>query len=222
MVCLGQKIALTLLTVFLLSNFFGCKEKQPSLPYYNSPEFDPFFLEDKSEIDKVITHRISDFSFTNQNGQKISDKDLVGKVHVANFIFTTCNSICPKMTNHMKIVAEEFKNDSDAVLLSFSVTPWIDDVDRLKAYAEENNIQSSNWHLLTGSRGRIYELARQSYFAEESLGFTRDSTEFLHTEHFILVDGTKRIRGIYNGTLRLEITQLVADIKQLKSEEKSF
>ena len=109
-------------------------------------------------------------------------------------------------------------NDKDIVFLSFSVTPWRDSVGRLREYANTNKIISPNWHLLTGSKADIYTLARRSYFEEEALGFTKDSTDFLHTEHVLLVDKTGRIRGIYNGTLELDIEQLSKDIKVLKAE----
>lgn len=105
------------------------------------------------------------------------------------------------------------------VFLSFSVTPWIDNPNKLKKYKQDNEIKNPNWHFLTGTKGAIYKLARQSYFAEEDIGFSKDSTEFLHTEHFILVDKTKRIRGIYNGTLALEMQQLIDDIKILEIEK---
>ena len=82
----------------------------------------------------------------------------------------------------------------------------------------KNSIKNTNWHFLTGSKSAIYQLARKSYFAEEDIGFSKDSTEFLHTEHFILVDKNKRIRGIYNGTLTLEMQKLLEDIKTLKAE----
>ena len=121
------------------------------------------------------------------------------------------------MTNHMKLVNDTFGNDSSVVMLSYTVTPWIDNVPTLKAYADRNNITTNNWHFLTGKKSDIYILARQSYFAEEDLGFTKDSTEFLHTEHFILVDQDKRIRGIYNGSLEFDIRQLVKDIEQLQA-----
>lgn len=123
------------------------------------------------------------------------------------------------MTDNLARVNKAFANDKDVVLLSYSVTPWIDTKDRLKAYKEAKGITNKNWHFLTGDKGRIYNLARQSYFAEEDLGFTKDSTEFLHTEHVLLVDGSGRIRGIYNGTLPLEMEQLINDIFQLKKEQ---
>lgn len=211
-------------TVFLKNKWLlllmlaGCSiQKQNHLPYYNTPDFSPVFItSDKAE--NKINHTISDFSLTDQNGSGISDKTIEKKIHVANFIFTKCGNICPVMTKNMKAVEKEFLNDTDIIILSFSVTPWIDTVSALKKYADDNSIQSSNWHLLTGDKAAIYTLARQSYFAEEDLGFTKDSTDFLHTEHVLLIDKTKRIRGIYNGTLPLETEQLIKDIKLLKQE----
>ncbi|HSH66813.1 MAG TPA: SCO family protein, partial [Bacteroidia bacterium] len=141
-----------------------------------------------------------------------------GKIHVANFIFTSCGSICPIMTRNMKIISDSMRNDPEIILLSYSVTPWIDKPYVLKQFKAENGIENPNWHFLTGSKSDIYTLARKSYFAEEDLGFTKDSSEFLHTEHFILVDKNKRIRGIYNGTLSLEMYQLMEDIEELKKE----
>ncbi len=188
------------------------------LPYYNTPDFTPQFLTSPQEVDQNITHTIASFSCTDQHDRPVTDKTIEGKIHVANFIFTSCGSICPVMTKHMKLVQDEFKNDSTVVLLSYSVTPWMDDVPRLKKFAEKNRVTSPNWHLLTGSKSDIYTLARQSYFAEEDLGFTKDSTQFLHTEHVLLVDKNKRIRGIYNGTLQLEAEQLIKDMKVLQQE----
>ena len=86
---------------------------------------------------------------------------------------------------------------------------------KLFDYAAFYNIPSSNWHFLTGEKSKIYSLARQSYFAEEDLGFTKDSTDFLHTEHVLLIDQALKIRGVYNGTLPLEIMQLAKDIELL-------
>ncbi|GAB2816169.1 hypothetical protein GCM10027043_15690 [Ferruginibacter profundus] len=192
------------------------KQVKEQLPYYNSPDFTPMFLSTGKEVTEKIKHTISTFSFTDQLGKTITDKNIDGKIHVANFIFTRCGSICPVMTRHMKLLQDQFSQDPDIVMLSFSVTPWIDSVSRLKEYAKNNDITATNWHLLTGNKAEIYKLARQSYYAEEDLGFTKDSTQFLHTEHILLIDRTKRIRGIYNGTLQLEMEQLIKDIKILQ------
>ncbi len=208
-------------TAFLISSllFFCCGAKQTALlPYYNTPDFTPRFLQHNENADNVIPHRIADFSFTDQNGKIITQRSIEGKLHVADFIFTSCGSICPVMTDNLKTASNAFKNDTNVVLLSFTVMPWIDSVARLKKYTSVKNITNPNWHFLTGAQSRIYSLARTSYFAEEDLGFTKDSTEFLHTEHIILVDKNKRIRGIYNGTLQLEMEQMIHDIKQLLEE----
>lgn len=215
-------------TVFLRNSFLfilivaaGCSDKQKTatLPFYNTPDFTPHFISSTNELRQKITHTIDQFSFTDQEGKTITDKDVEGKIHVANFIFTSCASICPIMTKHMKMLEKEFSDDPNVIILSYSVTPWIDSVSRLKNYANKNEINSSNWHLLTGNKSDIYKLARQSYFAEEDLGFTKDSSEFLHTEHILLVDASERIRGIYNGTLQLEMEQLIKDIRELLKEQ---
>ena len=196
----------------------GCSSDATQIPYYNTPDFTPIFLSDNQELKNTITHQISDFSFINQNNQIITNKEIEGKVHVANFMFTSCTSICPDMTGNMKLVEEAFFNDERVAVLSYSVTPWIDTPDKLLDYVKLNDIKTNNWHFLTGSKNDIYSLARESYFAEESIGFSKDSTDFLHTEYFILVDKNKRIRGVYNGTLMLESKQVVEDIKILLEE----
>ena len=223
--CWELKIVKMYRIVFLLlsSLLVSCLDKKMeaiALPYYNEPDFTPIFLTDTSEVKYKINHTITDFSFRDQDSILISQKNIEGKIHIANFIFTTCGSICPKMTTNLKIINDSLKNHSDIVLLSYSVTPWIDTPSVLKKYKARNDITNPNWHFLTGSKNDIYSLARKSYFAEEDIGFSKDSSEFLHTEHFILVDRTKRIRGIYNGTLELEMQQMLDDIKNLENENK--
>lgn len=202
--------------------FFSCKDNKKrsiDMPYYNSPDFDPIFIQNKSDILRKITHTIDTFTLLNQDSIKVTQSLFDNKIHVANFIFTTCGSICPVMTNNFKIVGNSFKNDTSILMLSFSVTPWIDQPSILKSYKLKNGITNKNWHFLTGDRSRIYKLARQSYFAEENIGFSKDSSEFLHTEHVLLIDKSKRIRGVYNGTLSLEMQHLVEDIKSLQNEK---
>ena len=213
-VFLRNKIYLILLFVLIVS----CQNKKSLLPYYNEPNFTPLFL-NETEVQKKITHSISSFQFLNQDSVIISDKAINNKIHVANFIFTSCGSICPIMTENLKTVSDNFSADSNIIFLSYSVTPWIDTPEKLKLFKENKGIENKNWHFLTGNKAEIYTLARQSYFAEEDLGFSKDSTEFLHTEHFILIDANKKIRGIYNGTLALEMQQLIKDITTLKEEE---
>jgi protein SCO1 len=221
----AQKTVKMYRIVYLLLSstlLFGCNENKATqffLPYYNEPNFTPIFIANKNEVEAKIQHQIANFSFFNQDSILITQNNIDNKIHVANFIFTSCGSICPTMTKNLKIVSDSLKEDKEVVFLSFTVTPWIDKPYILKRYKNANEIKNDNWHFLTSSKGNIYALARQSYFAEEDIGFSKDSTEFLHTEHFILVDKTKRIRGIYNGTLLLEMQQLLTDIKSLKDEK---
>ena len=198
-----------LLSVLLV----GCSQTE-SLPFYNSPDFKPLFLSAQG-AQKEVPHTIASFAFKNQMDQVIGTKDVLGKVHIANFMFTQCGSICPIMTNNLKRLEEQFMEQKDVVMLSYSVTPWIDSVPKLKSYTQDYEITKREWHFLTGKTSDIYTLARKSYFAEEDLGFTKDSTDFLHTEYVLLIDQALKIRGVYNGTLPLEITQLAKDIELL-------
>ena len=209
------RIVYLLLGSLLLWNCHSKKENDIQLPYYNEPDFTPIFLDETDSIDKKIKHKISDFSFLNQDSVLITEKSIEGKIHVANFIFTKCGVVCPVLTRNLKIVSDSLQERNDIIFLSYSVTPWIDSPSVLKNYQRRNKIKNPNWHFLTGNKTQMYNLARKSYFAEEDIGFKKDSSEFLHTEHFILVDKNKRIRGIYNGTLSLEMQQLQEDIISL-------
>jgi protein SCO1 len=205
-----------LIAIVVLS---ACTQPPKStLPYYNTPDFSPIWAnEEKVDIDTL--HTIAPFSFTNQNGQEVSNKTLAGKVYAANFFFTSCASICPKMTNNLQAVADSFAGNEHVNIVSYSVTPQTDNVATLKQYEQQNNINGKQWQLLTGDASKIYTLARKSYFAEEEPGYNKDSTEFLHTEHCILVDKKGHIRGVYNATIKLEIKRLIEDIGILLKEE---
>ena len=192
--------------------------RQTPLPYYNAPDFTPVWIDDPGTAGVRIPHTIGDFSLTDQEGNRITQQIFQDKIHVADFFFTACPNLCPALTGNMKRVQDAFRNDPEILLVSFSVMPWVDTVPRLKEYAGSHQIVPEKWHLLTGARAEIYDLARRSYFAEEQTAAPRDSADFLHTERFILVDRTKRIRGIYNGTLPLEISRLIEDIALLKRE----
>ncbi|NOQ72174.1 MAG: SCO family protein [Crocinitomix sp.] len=185
-----------------------------ALPYYHTPNFDPIW--EVGDLDTL--HTIADFSFTDQNGLSVTEETIADKIYISNFFFTNCGGICPKLTRNMEIVQGAFEAEEDVLFLSHSVAPEIDSVPKLKAYTNNFNVNDARWHFLTGSKTEIYEMARQSYFAEEVPGFNKDSTEFLHTEHFILVDRDKHIRGIYNGTVELEMDRIIEDINLLLNE----
>jgi len=200
----------------LLSSIIACNSKQPHLPYYNTADFTPLWTEEGMGTDTL--HRIADFSFTDQDGKVVNNESFKAKVYIANFFFTSCPSICPKMMRNMKRLTDSFKKDENIKFISHSVTPEIDSVKRLQTYAERMHIDERQWHLVTGNKSQIYELARRSYFAEENIGFNKDSTEFLHTEHFLLIDKDGHLRGVYNGTLDLDIERLKQDIHTLLKE----
>jgi protein SCO1 len=207
---------------FILGLFFfvfACKSKKEelALPVYNQPDFSPIWLE-KGQTQADSIHQIAPFAFEDQSGKTIRNEDLDGKIYVANFMFSICPSICPKMQNNLMAVQKAFAKDQGVQLLSHTVMPWVDSVGQLKRYGEKMGINPAQWHLLTGKTEDIYQLARQSYFAEEEIGYAKGSDEFLHTEHVLLIDGARRIRGVYNGTLQLEIERLVEDIRILKGE----
>ena len=188
------------------------------LPFINKPDFTPEWIKKSDPAYKSI-HTIPAFSFTDQDGKTITEKTVEGKIYVADFIFTKCGSICPKMTTNMGILQDRFKNDDAVIFLSHSVTPESDSVPALKKYAEAKGVISGKWHLLTGDINKIYNLAKKEYYAGDTLGYYQTGNEFLHTENFILIDKKRRIRGVYNGTLGVEMDRLGEDILTLKKEE---
>ena len=205
----------------LLLALCACHSKEQTqkqnLPYYNTADFTPNWYTEK-QLDTLKLHKISDFSFIDQEGKKVSNETVKGKIYVANFFFTICPSICPNMTQNLLTVHSTFKNDADILMLSHSVMPATDTVAQLKKYANRWKIDSQRWHLLTGEKDKIYALARQSYFAEKEIGLQKDKNEFLHTENAFLIDKNGYIRGVYNATLALDVENLVKDIKVLQAE----
>jgi protein SCO1/2 len=188
-----------------------------ALPFFNVPDWTPAWI-NKEDSGYTKIHSIPAFSFKDQEGKNFTEANVEGKIYVANFFYTKCRGICPKMTTNMSLLQEAFKNDSTIVLLSHSVTPELDSITVLKKYAILNKVDSKKWHLLTGDKNEIYALAKQQYFAGDSVGFYQTGNEFLHTENFILVDQKRRIRGVYNGTLVIEIDRIKEDIQTLKLE----
>ena len=192
---------------------FSCEPRSIALPYYNSEDLTPKWISPDQ-----VNHQILSFNFINQYGENISEDTFKNKIYIANFIFTTCNGICPDMTSNMSLIQTEFKLDPEILLLSHSVSPKIDTVSVLKTFADSYSAIKDKWHIITGNRTEIYTLARKSYFADEDLGIKKNTQDFLHTENFFLVDKNKQIRGVYNGTLPADTKRLIQDIKTLKEE----
>ena len=170
-------------------------------------------------------HKIAPFAFTNQNGIKVTNKDYEGKIYVADFFFTTCQTICPKMTDNMVWLQDKIKDNPKVKLLSHSVFPNEDTVEVLKKYAKEKGVVDSKWNLVTGDQQEIYKIARQSYLVVKT-GKPEELYDMVHTENFVLVDQKGRIRGFYNG-LNIDekvkgeknLTQLVEDIEFLSEKD---
>ena len=164
-------------------------------------------------------HTIADFSFTNQNGKTITQKEYEGKIYVADFFFTTCQTICPVMTTNMVEVQKAILNNPKVMLLSHSVLPDIDSVPVLKKYAIEKGVDDRKWNLVTGDKKDIYGIARKSYLAVKT-GKPEELYDMVHTENFILVDTKRRVRGFYDGTKKEDIKRLIEDINWLSENEK--
>ncbi|MFT6747013.1 MAG: protein SCO1/2 [Glaciecola sp.] len=206
---------------FLLILLLSCSTPESNkimygLPFFNSAEFTPEWI---TKVNKEYgnIHTISPFALLNQNGDTITNKNLNGHIYVADFFFTTCPGLCPRLGKSMKTLQDSLIKE-DVLLVSHTVMPSHDSVAVLKLYAESNEVVSGKWHLLTGEKEAIYKLARESYFADEDFIKTQQASDFIHTENFILIDQKGRIRGVYNGTLQLEMIRLLKHIRLLQKD----
>lgn len=166
----------------------------------------------------TVYHTIPPFSFQNQEGRTVTDKDLQGKIYVANFFFATCPTICPKMNYNVKGVTDKYKADSLVKFLSFTVDPDKDSVQALAAYAKEQGADNNQWWFLTGDKESIYSIARDGYLVPAAGGKT--AADFFHSQDLILIDKEKRIRGIYDGLDEADVKKLLDEIDVLEQEYK--
>jgi protein SCO1/2 len=202
------------ITIFLGILYLQTPEK--SLKIFSPRDVNPELVD--TTVQHIgYNHTIADFAFTNQNGEVVTQENYKDKIYVADFFFTTCPTICPKMTDNMLWLQEKIKNFPEVMLLSHSVTPDIDSVSVLKEYALEKGVIDSKWNLVTGNKKDIYYIARKSYLAVKT-GKPEDLYDMVHTENFILVDQKRRIRGFYDGTNLDDIKKLYEDILYLKDK----
>ncbi len=194
------------------------EENKRTLPVLNPNEINPMLV-DSSLHQKGIGHRITGFNLTNQDGIQVSESIIEDKIVVADFFFTTCPSICPKMSNQLKRVHDHFIDNDKLIILSHTVWPEVDSVSVLKDYALQYEANSTRWQFLTGEKIHLYDLARKSYLVAPSLTDTTlthgGENDFVHTENIVLVDTQKRIRKYYDGTDAEEIDELILDIESL-------
>lgn len=186
---------------------FSCTHRQEKLPFLGNP-----IVNGKD----TIYPKIKDFSFIDQDSTIITNKTFKNKIYVADFIFLSCPTICPKMHNELTSVYNIYKKNANIVFLSHTIDPENDTVERLKAYVKAKGI-SKNWYFVTGNRDSIYSIATKSYFATAY----KDSKEpggYVHSGGFLLIDKNRHIRGVYDGTNPEETQRLIRDIKLLLSE----
>jgi protein SCO1 len=219
---LGILVVFSAVTLTLF--YFALKPKK-TLPVYNPADVNPELV-DSTMLDVRKYHTIADFSFTNQNGKIITQKEYEGKIYVADFFFTTCGSICPKMTTNLVEVQKAFLRNPKVMILSHSVLPDVDDVAKLKAYSTLYDVNDKKWNLVTGDKKSIYKMARMSYLAVKQ-GKPNEMYDMVHTENLVLVDAKRQVRGFYDGT-NLDgptkdgiknVKQLIADIQFLCNEK---
>ncbi len=205
----------TVAICFVLLIFINCKgtinHEKLLLPVYGEKEAVG------SEVRDTIYHTIQPFYFTNQYNEAVTEKTIEGKIYVADFFFATCQSICPQMSSQLVTVQKAFMRDDSVLILSHTVNPLHDTVAVLNGYAQSYGAVKNKWHFLTGAKKEIYAMAKNSYLVN---ALEDDGTPegFLHSELFILIDGQKRIRGMYDGTDSVAVAKLINDVKLLKGE----
>ncbi len=184
--------------------------------YYTMSQLIPGF--GKSRLAPI--GRVLPFAFTNQDGKKITEQDVIGKVFVAEYFFTTCKSICPIMNANMKIVYERFKNEKDFLILSHTSDPATDSAARLKKYADSLNVDTGKWIFLTGTKDSLYRQARHSYKIDDpNNNPLSNEVDFLHSQFFSLVDKNGNVRSIYEGNERKDVERMINEIEVLLKEK---
>jgi protein SCO1/2 len=174
------------------------------------------------KVSYPVLSDVKPFSFVNQNGQRITNKDVAGKVYVAEYFFTTCHGICPKMNTNLKAVYEKYKNEPDFLILSHSVDPKTDSVGRLKVYADSLGVDARKWIFLTGSKDSLYQAARVSYLLDDPKNNLVPADEqFIHTQFFALVDKYGQVRKIVDGLEKDELSAMEEAIDHLLKEDSS-
>jgi len=207
-------LLLTAIAVIGYALFIYDKDK----PTRILPIFGEKSYEAKGGKTDTVYHTIPSFSFTNQDGKIVTDKDFDGHVYVADFFFTTCHSICPVMSNQLERVANKFKGNKEVLFLSHTVDPEIDTVEQLKSYAIRHNADAKQWMFVTGSKKDLYSVARVGYLLDAEQG-DGGPDDFIHTQNFALIDKSKRIRGYYDGTDSVQMNMMMKDLDLLLQEE---
>lgn len=177
------------------------------------------YTTDFEKVKLPVLNSVQPFSFIRQDSVIVTQQDIKQRVYVAEYFFTTCKGICPKMNKNMKLVYDRYKADSNFLILSHTVNPENDSIPVLSQYAETFGAEPQNWWFLTGRKEALYKTARESYLLDDPKNSTVNIDEqFLHTQFFALVDRLGRVRGIYDGIKKDEVEQLMNDIQELINE----
>lgn len=187
----------------------GCTNKNNKLPILGNPTI---------VGNDTIYPTIQAFNFINQDSIEVTDRTFEGKIYIADFIFLSCPTICPKMTNEMIKVYEAYKSNPNILFISHTIDPEHDSIPRLKSYAENLGADSKKWFFVTGDKDKIYSLAEESYFATAYSDSTAPGG-YVHSGGLLLIDKNKHIRGVYDGTDPKETDRLKSDIKALLNEQ---
>jgi protein SCO1/2 len=172
------------------------------------------------DVKLPILNYVQPFSFTSQDNKIITQKDVAGKVYIAEYFFTTCKGICPKLNTNMKTLYSKFKDEKNFVILSHTVDPETDSAGRMKRYADSIGVSTANWLFLTGKKDSLYKAARVSYLLDDPKnGNDKIENQFIHTQFFALVDKSGRVRKIYDGLKKDELKELETDIPKLINEK---
>lgn len=178
----------------------------------------PIFGERDVQGSDTIYHTIANFKFVDQDSTEVTNDTFKDKIYVADFFFTSCRTICPKMKTQMLRVYDSIENDPEVLLLSHTIDPEYDTVGLLKDFAQRLGVESQKWHFVTGEKEEIYKIAQTSYFAT-ALEDKSEPDGFIHSGAFLLIDKHQRIRGKYDGTVEEDVNQLLEDIQKLKKED---
>jgi len=175
---------------------------------------------DNWKVKMPVLSYVQPFQFTNQDGQAFTDKNLLNKITVVEYFFTTCKGICPKLNTNMKQVYEIYKNEPDFQIISHTCNPVTDSVSVLKHYSDSLKVNTQKWIFLTGRKDSLYQMARGSYLLDDPKNnVEKIEDQFIHTQFFALVDKQGKVRGkIYDGLKVLEVEQLKQDIAKLLKE----
>ena len=199
-----------IVAIMVFLSLFSCNYKADrSLPILGETTVD--------HEGRTVHYRAPDFLFVDQRNQSISEEKFEGKIHVVDFFFTSCPTICPMMTTHLTQIQEHFKEDNRVGILSYSIDPQHDTPQKLEAYAQLYDIDPEKWSMLTGASTDVFELAKDYKVMafDDSVG---ETPNLIHDGTFVLVDGQRRIRGYYNGLEQLDVHRLIEDIELLLKE----